>query len=357
MRDLSNNRIWLISDIHFGVRSNSIEWIEIQKDYFNNFFIPLLKKEYKEGDILWVLGDVFDNRQNISVLVLNEAINIFYKLSKILPIHILAGNHDIYYKTTNEVNSILPLSFIHNIKIYTEPEYSKIGNRKIFIMPWRKDIETEKECLIQNSADILFCHTGYNGDMQSKYSEIHENLSDVNDFLKYKRVYSGHIHYRQKINNITLIGCPFEMTRADLENEKGIYLLDLTQGTEQFFLNDYSPKFKKIEIEELCNMTEEEFFKYTSNNFIDVLIDEELSSTFPFEKLTKVNDKIRRMDFKVIRKIKSKEEIEENEEEEIEINSDTIINFNINKMMTDYLEIIDESADNKKIIKNKINEY
>jgi hypothetical protein len=40
----------MITDTHLGVRNGSIEWLEIMKEYFNDFFIPLLKKEKKEGE-------------------------------------------------------------------------------------------------------------------------------------------------------------------------------------------------------------------------------------------------------------------------------------------------------------------
>ena len=45
-------RIWILGDMHLGVRSNSMEWLEIQKDFYENEFIPNLKKNVKPGDIL-----------------------------------------------------------------------------------------------------------------------------------------------------------------------------------------------------------------------------------------------------------------------------------------------------------------
>ena len=27
-------RVWVLGDLHFGVRANSMEWLEIQKDFF-----------------------------------------------------------------------------------------------------------------------------------------------------------------------------------------------------------------------------------------------------------------------------------------------------------------------------------
>ncbi len=77
------NRIWMITDLHFGVRSNSEEWLNIQKDYFNTFFKGILSKSIHHTDALIVLGDVFDNRQYINILVMHEVIKIFKDLANI----------------------------------------------------------------------------------------------------------------------------------------------------------------------------------------------------------------------------------------------------------------------------------
>ena len=35
-------RLFILSDTHFGIRSNSLEWLNIQKTYFEDFFIPYI---------------------------------------------------------------------------------------------------------------------------------------------------------------------------------------------------------------------------------------------------------------------------------------------------------------------------
>ena len=47
------NNIFLISDTHLGVRSNSLEWLLNIKNFFYEFYIPFLKKNMHEGDILF----------------------------------------------------------------------------------------------------------------------------------------------------------------------------------------------------------------------------------------------------------------------------------------------------------------
>ena len=108
-------RVWVLGDLHFGVRANSMEWLEIQKDFFENLFIPTLIKHVKPGDVLVQVGDTFDNRQSINIKVLNYAVTLFERLGEILPVHIICGNHDIWAKKSNDVTSIDSLKWIPNV--------------------------------------------------------------------------------------------------------------------------------------------------------------------------------------------------------------------------------------------------
>ena len=71
-----------------------------------------------------------------------------------------------------------------------------------------------------------------------------------------KKIYSGHIHKRQELKRCTYIGCPYQITRGDSGNNKGLYILDLNDNktfTETFIENDFSPKFIKLRAKELIN--------------------------------------------------------------------------------------------------------
>ena len=96
--NISYNRIFMISDLHFGVRNNSIEWLENHLEFFHKFYIPYLKENLQKGDVLFVLGDWFDNRQLLDINVMNKSIDLILDLSEILPVYFMTGNHDIYKK-------------------------------------------------------------------------------------------------------------------------------------------------------------------------------------------------------------------------------------------------------------------
>jgi len=271
-----SKRIFMISDTHLGCRSNSVVWFNIIEDYFFNFFIPLVKKEYRKGDILFHLGDVFDNRQSINLAAQDLGIRIFEELSKIFPeIHIIVGNHDIMKKNSNDISSVDCLKYIPGVTVHKEPKILTYGGVKCLLMPWRRDSAHEKETLelIKDNVDYMFCHTETQGVQTTQSTKhLHEGGNDLNTFKRFKRVYSGHIHYRQEKGNFVLVGNPYQMTRSDRGNQKGIYILDLSTGDHKFIQNKRSPIFIRYYINDILERHMDEILAEIEGNFVDIFI-------------------------------------------------------------------------------------
>jgi DNA repair exonuclease SbcCD nuclease subunit len=281
-------RIIFITDTHLGVRNSSNEWIEIHENYFKNWFIPLCKKIYKPGDCLVHLGDVYDSRQSLNLKVLNLGIEIFEELSDIFKegIFILCGNHDIFGKNSNDINSLKTLKWIPGVRIFEEPETLKFGDKKVFLMPWRKDYDADLETIESaDSHDYMFCHTDLKGVMFNKFVRVEHGVG-YEKLNKFERVYSGHIHYAQTSGKIRMLGSPYQLTRSDADNPKGITVLDLETGNEDYYENKYSPRFKRITFEKVLNSTPIELEDIFKNNFVDILIDPQLAVKVPLSLLT-----------------------------------------------------------------------
>lgn len=268
------SRAWLITDTHLGIKNSSSEWFDIHEEFFYKWFIPLLKKEYKEGDILIHLGDVFDSRTSINLKVLNLSIKIFSDLSLIFKdgIHIICGNHDIFAKSSNEVNSLKPLNLIKNIKIYESPESIYINNKKLHLIPWfdlNKDVMNE----IKNNLDsnAIFCHTDFKSVKFNKWVDTKDGVN-LEEIQGIKRIYSGHLHYSQKKGPLNLLGCPYQLNRGDIDNKKGVTLLDLNTFDEIFYENTLSPIFLRIKYKDILAKKDLSFF---NNNFVDLLIEKD----------------------------------------------------------------------------------
>lgn len=287
---VKGKRVWFITDTHLGIRNNSNDWIDLIRDYFFNWFFPLVRENYKPGDIIIHLGDYYDSRQSLNLKVLNLGVEIAEELSNIFKdgVYIIAGNHDIWGKSTNEINSLKSIKWIPNIRILEEPETLIINDRSFFLMPWRKDHQSEAGTLESASPhDVLCCHTDIRGLKFNKYVNVEEG-SDISKFSKFKKVYSGHIHYAQKSGNINMLGSPYELTRSDMDNQKSITLLDLSDMSETVFPNNFSPKFKRLYFDHILDSTIEEIEPIFRNNFVDIMIDPVMSLKAQLSILTDI---------------------------------------------------------------------
>lgn len=278
--DIKANRAFIISDTHLGARSNSVEWIEMMTDWFKEDFIPKVKELYRPGDILIHNGDLFDNRQSVNLLVMHYGIELFEELSKIFVdgIYVIAGNHDVMRKSSNDISSLDSLKYIPNVNIIKEPEIASIqtnsGDVRLLFMPWRTNVEEERKCLKDHevqACDYLFCHTNIYNLRFDRMRNVEEGLKDE-DLDKFKRVYSGHIHWGQVRGNVVMVGNPYQMTRSDAGNDKGWYLLDFETSEHEFYINEYSPKFVKIQMNHWKDRTLEELKNECENNRVDLYV-------------------------------------------------------------------------------------
>lgn len=245
------SKILIIGDTHLGLGyPNSVDkWFKVHQQYFDEFLIPLIQKEMTEDDIIVHCGDLFDNRSVVPINILNYAQSLLEKISNICPLHILIGNHDLYTKSSNDVNTVKLYKYIPNITVYEEPTKIDFMGKSILMLPWVEKRKNQVDILQKFSGcDYLFCHSDLNGARMHLTSVAHKNSDkiDVESFSGYKNVYSGHIHILQRNKNFTFVGNNFEMDRNDLGNQKGIFILDTIDGTEKFIPNDISPKFKKV---------------------------------------------------------------------------------------------------------------
>ena len=99
-------KVAIITDTHFGARKGSQVFHEFFQKFYDDIFFPTLEERGIKACIH--MGDAFDNRKNIDLWALNWARkNVYYKFKKLgVKVYQLVGNHDVYYKKTNEINSI-----------------------------------------------------------------------------------------------------------------------------------------------------------------------------------------------------------------------------------------------------------
>jgi len=277
--DISYNRIFLLSDLHFGVRANSIEWLDNHLEFFYNFYIPYLKENFKKEDILFILGDWFDNRQLLDINVMNKSIDLIFDLSDILPVYFMTGNHDIYKKNVTDVNSLAAFRFIPNVTIFEKPIVITNKNSKILILPWIGNGEKEELYAKANKTDYIFAHTDIAGFKYDNGYNIREGAK-LQRLPGVKKLYAGHVHKRQEHKNSIYIGSPYSTKRSDIDNKKGLYILNPNTNEEYFTPNLVSSIFQKIPLEILMEMTLEKAYRILENNYTDIIVPDKYIQRF-----------------------------------------------------------------------------
>jgi DNA repair exonuclease SbcCD nuclease subunit len=268
----------MITDTHFGIYLNNLDkWLNMMDSTFHNFVIPYLKENVKEGDILVHLGDLFDNRTNLPIIVINKVERILREISNILPIHIMVGNHDLWNKGSNDLNSVRLYGYMDNITVYESTTILEVGGQKLVLMPWIENRLNMIKSIKDNKGDYLLCHSDLNGCKMHLNSVSHRNsdMIDVDEFKSYKKVFSGHIHLVQQNKNHLFIGSLYQMDRNDYGDQKGITILDLSNDIISFVPNTYSPIFRKFKI-----INEDDVMKLNelknSKDYIDLSISNNL---------------------------------------------------------------------------------
>ena len=131
-------KIALITDTHFGARNDNIFFDEYFYKFYEGIFFPYLQQHGIKNCIH--LGDVMDRRKFVSYRTAKNFRERFLLPFNTLEIdlHMLVGNHDIYFKNTNDINSLQELigQEQRRFKIYPEAETVEFDGLPILMLPW-----------------------------------------------------------------------------------------------------------------------------------------------------------------------------------------------------------------------------
>lgn len=238
-------KILLLGDIHFGVRSDNIAFHDANKMFFDNVLFPYIKK-HKIKTVVQ-LGDLFDRRKYINYVSLNRARNDFIDpiLKLGVDLHLIAGNHDTYFKSTNEINAQSELLSNYNVNIYASPTEVKFENTKILMLPWICDDNREEslELIGKTNAKICFGHLELQG-FEMYRGSLMSHGDDPKTFSKFDIVCSGHYHHRSNRDNIHYLGSNGYFTWSDYNDPRGFHVLDTKTLELEFVKNPYDMFYK-----------------------------------------------------------------------------------------------------------------
>lgn len=230
----------ILNDSHFGYKADS----PIVLEYFLSFFEGQLFPYLKENNIktIFHLGDLFDRRKYVNFKTLQQVRERFLQPLEEMGIKciIACGNHDTYYRNTNQVNSLYELiSRYKNWEIYSEPAEINLSAGCVALLPWINSENEEKASeFIQNtSCSILFGHLELSG-FQTMRGIFVDQGYDSKYFSKFEYVLSGHYHVKSSRDNIHYLGTQYQMAFSDVREEKGFHVFDFQNRTLEFVQNE-----------------------------------------------------------------------------------------------------------------------
>ena len=275
-------RVAIITDTHFGARKGSKLFHDYFEQFYDDVFFPTLDKE--EIDTVIHMGDAFDSRKGIEFKSLKWSRRVVFDRLKErgITMHLMVGNHDAYYKNTNDINSNdLLLNEYNNIKVYSSPTEVSVGGLPILFIPWVNE-QNEKEtnkAIKKSKCRVAMGHLELNG-FTATPGHVMEHGHDSRAYDKFEKVFSGHYHSRSDNGTVFYLGNPYEMFWNDVNDSRGFHIFD-TESLEHTPVNNPYRLFYKIFYDD----TDYQTFNATEyENKIVKIIVKKKSDTKKFEK-------------------------------------------------------------------------
>ena len=283
----TGTKVAIITDQHFGARNDSVHFLDYYERFYSDTFFPVLE-EHGISTVL-ILGDTFDRRKYVNFYSLKRTKEMFFdELAKRnIQVHMLAGNHDTYFKNTNDVNSVdLLLREYENVNVIDTPQTIHLDYKNtsadVCMIPWICP-ENYQQCLdeIQNtSANICMGHFEIAGFAMHRGMPSQEGLSREL-FRRFDFTFSGHYHHRSSSDGIYYLGNPYELTWQDYNDDRGFHIFELDTRNLTFIKNP-NVMFHRIAYddkeESITEINNRDLSKYTGT-YVKVVV---LNKTNPY---------------------------------------------------------------------------
>lgn len=241
-------KIALIADTHWGIRNDSIHFIDNQKKFLDEVFFPRIDS----GNIRDIvhLGDLVDRRKYINFATASRLRTDYLApiADRALEHYILLGNHDIYWRESTEINAIKELVG-DKAHIIDKPEtfsFDKKEHNPILMIPWicRENEKEIMDAIRQSKAQVLFAHLELQG-FETSRGVVQDTGMDFKLFDKFDLVCTGHYHHRNMSANIHYLGSTGQYTWSDHDDDRGFHIFDTKTRQLEFVRNPFN-MFEKV---------------------------------------------------------------------------------------------------------------
>ena len=138
-------KVAIIGDSHWGARNDSQAFMDYFRKFYEEVFFPTLQE--RGIDTIIHMGDVVDRRKFINWKTTFQMREIFFDVcsDRGIKLHLIAGNHDSFFRNTLVVNSLdgLRLGDNENFTVYEKSTEIELDGTKFFMQPWICDENRE----------------------------------------------------------------------------------------------------------------------------------------------------------------------------------------------------------------------
>ena len=335
-------KLAILNDTHCGIRNSSEIFLKNAEDFYSKVFFPYCQEH--EIEQIVHLGDYYDHRKFVNFKALNHNRKHFLdQMRKFeMKMDIIPGNHDTYYKNTNDLNSLKELLgyYMNEVHIIMEPTVMEYGSLKMAMLPWinQENYESSMSFVRECKADWLGGHLELNGfEMMRGVKNTHGMDSKL--FNKFELVLSGHYHVSSRRDNIWYLGSQMEFFWSDAHDPKAFHVVDTETRQIEKVKNPHTLFHKIVYNDEEIDYNNTEL-PNLENKFVKVVVVNK-KDQFVFDRFI---DRIQNQD---IYELKIAENFSEFIGENVE---DEEVNFDDTTTIVDsYIEAVDTDLDKDKI--------
>jgi len=232
-------KVAIITDTHWGVRNDNALFLDNTKRFLDETFFPLIDAQGIRTIVH--LGDLVDRRKYINFLTASRLRSDFINpiRQRGLDLHLILGNHDVYYKNTNDVNAIAEL--YGDLVRYERAEEVYLGETKTLFIPWitADNRDHTLELIRSTDAQVAMGHLELKG-FEMFRGTVSSHGEDASSFDKFDTVLSGHYHHKSSTGNIHYLGSHGEFTWNDHNDDRGFHVFDTTTRSLGFIRNEFT---------------------------------------------------------------------------------------------------------------------
>jgi hypothetical protein len=239
-------KVAVCTDIHFGLKSNSLVHNQDCSDFIDWFIATARANGCETG---MFLGDWSHQRAAINMQTLQYSLRSLEKLSAAFDrFYFIPGNHDLYYRDRRDIYSTEWARHIPNIQIVND----WFSDGDVVIAPWL--VGDDHKRIPKLKGQYMFGHFELPHFKMNAMVEMPDHGDiQVDHFGGFDRVFSGHFHLRQHKKNIHYIGNCFPHNYADAGDEqRGMMILEWGQ-TPVFHAWTGQPLYRVLKLSQVID--------------------------------------------------------------------------------------------------------